>query len=120
MVSKRGDLYVYKGKIEVLETKTTKEITGKVSGLITDIRTGEVIKGANVAVVGEARGTFTNEKGEFEFIETGEFTLRFSFVGNTALDETFNVSPGQQIKVAVQLGTTIIHEKKEKTTANNH
>ncbi len=120
MVTKRGDMYIYKGKIEVVQAKTTDKQNGKVFGRFVDIRTGEPIQYGSVLLVGTKTGTTINKKGEFEIETTGEVTLRFSSVGHTEMDKSFSISSRQEIEVLVHLGTTIIHEKKEKTTANTH
>lgn len=63
-------------------------ITGKVSGILIDSTTNQVVEFATVVLVNpklgkEIDGTITDEKGEFKLpeVKLGEYELRFSFLG---------------------------------------
>lgn len=69
-------------------TSAGQTITGK----IVDISTGEPLAYVNIGVIGQPRGTITNETGNFE-LETNELpvesTVRFSMIGYIA--QTYTV-----------------------------
>jgi len=59
------------------------QVTGTISGIVTDASSDEPIPGATVLVVGENTGASTNLDGEYEIsgLALDTYTLRFSFVG---------------------------------------
>jgi hypothetical protein len=77
-----------------------------VSGYVRDARTGETLLGANVVVVGAARGAATNTSGFYSLagLDPGTDTLAFSFLGYRALREVVALAPGEarQLDVALE------------------
>ncbi|MEM1128025.1 MAG: TonB-dependent receptor [Bacteroidota bacterium] len=67
-----------------------------VEGTIFDAETEEGLPGANVLIVEENLGTATDINGRFEIdnVPNGEYTLRVTFVGYRALEETITVRAG--------------------------
>jgi outer membrane receptor protein involved in Fe transport len=59
--------------------------TGKVSGKVTDAKTGEALVGVNVLVVGTSRGGSTDFNGDYYILNVppGKYSLRASSVGYT-------------------------------------
>ena len=60
---------------------------GKISGTVTDATTGDPLPGVNVVIVGTTLGAVTDVDGDYFIanLETGEYDLRASFVGYTAV-----------------------------------
>ncbi|WP_240032175.1 TonB-dependent receptor [Psychroflexus aestuariivivens] len=64
----------------------------KISGQITDDQ-GESILGANVIIVGENRGTVSDDKGNFSItLPQGEYNLKISYLGFKEITETVNLN----------------------------
>lgn len=61
---------------------------GNVKGKVIDLQTGEPLIGANVIVVGSARGGVANDKGEYfvSGIPPGVYTVRVSFIGYQTIE----------------------------------
>ena len=55
----------------------------QIRGSVRDAQTRETLPGANVVLVGESRGTITNEEGRFllEDVPVGRYNLQVSYVG---------------------------------------
>ena len=99
-----------KGKVKIEETIFTDRPNGKIYGTVTDRKTGEILKQANIRVLGTNTGAVTNDKGEFEIEVTGKTTLRFSYLGLMTFDKIINVKAGSEIKVNVGIGTQTIYD----------
>ena len=56
---------------------------GNVKGKVVDLKSGEPLIGANIMVVGSARGGVANDKGEYFIsgIPPGVYTIRATFIG---------------------------------------
>jgi len=77
--------------------------TGKITGSITDARTGEPLPGANIRVMGTQLGVASDIEGKFYIIDLlpGVYTIRADFVGFESME---------QLDVRVVVGeTTTIH-----------
>jgi hypothetical protein len=76
--------------------------TGKISGVVTDAQTGEVIIGASVVITGTSYGSPTDIYGNFTILNLppGEYTVRTSSVGYTAMTQT-------QVRVVIDQTTTL-------------
>ena len=57
----------------------------QIRGSVRDAQTRETLPGANVVLMGESRGTITNEEGRFllEDVPVGRYNLQVSYVGYT-------------------------------------
>ncbi|MEN8192821.1 MAG: TonB-dependent receptor, partial [Bacteroidota bacterium] len=82
--------------------------TGKISGIVTDATTGEVIPGCNIMVVGSTMGAASDINGEYFIlnIPPGTYTIRATMVGykNYIVD---------QVQVITDLTTKIDFEMVE-------
>jgi len=76
--------------------------TGKISGVVTDAQTGEVIIGASVVITGTSYGSPTDIYGNFVILNLppGEYTVRASSVGYTAMTQT-------QVRVVIDQTTPL-------------
>jgi hypothetical protein len=76
--------------------------TGKISGVVTDAQTGEVIIGASIVITGTSFGSPTDVYGNFVILNLppGEYTVRASSVGYTAMTQT-------QVRVVIDQTTTL-------------
>lgn len=74
--------------ITILCSETAIPADGNVKGKVTDIQTGEPLIGANIYIVGSARGGVTNNKGEYFIsgIPPGVYTIRVSYVGYQTIE----------------------------------
>ncbi len=84
--------------------------TGKISGRVTDAKTGEPLAGVNVIVKGTYLGAATDVDGYYYIlnIKPGKYTLEFQYIGYKPLKIT-------NVEVQVDL-TTIINAKMESST----
>ncbi len=64
--------------------------TGKISGIVKDAQSGEVLVGVNVVVVGTTLGASTNIDGAFVILNVspGEYSVRASSLGYAAVTQT--------------------------------
>ena len=76
--------------------------TGKISGVVTDAQTGEVIIGASVVITGTSYGSPTDIYGGFMILNLppGEYSLRASSIGYTAMTQT-------QVRVVIDQTTPL-------------
>ena len=76
--------------------------TGKISGIVTDAQTGEAIIGASIVITGTSFGSPTDVYGNFAIVNMppGEYTVRASSVGYTAMTQT-------QVRVIIDQTTTL-------------
>ena len=81
--------------------------SGKVSGTVKDINTGDPLPGANV-IIGEDNpiGTATNIQGEFliSAVPAGTSKLRVSYIGYKPYETTITVPENEIVSVNVQMG----------------
>lgn len=71
---------------------------GSLTGMITDSDDGGPLPGATVYIEELERGTVSDVQGEYEFetLPTGEYTVRFSFVGYRQQRRTVTIEEGTQ------------------------
>ncbi len=64
--------------------------TGKLSGKVTDLTTGEPLIGANVIVVGTSLGAATDINGEYSIsnLNSGTFEIKSSYIGYQTITQT--------------------------------
>ncbi|RLD13693.1 TonB-dependent receptor [candidate division KSB1 bacterium] len=84
--------------------------TGKISGRVTDAKTGEPLAGVNVVLQGTYQGAATDLDGYYYIlnVKPGKYTLEFQYVGYKPLKIT-------NVEVQIDL-TTIINAKMESAT----
>ncbi len=80
--------------------------TGTVTGRVLNQGTQEYLRNAVVTVVGTGLSTTAGDGGNFQLLDVpaGPQTLRFTYVGLAAKDQTVNVTPGRAVSVDVALG----------------
>lgn len=78
---------------------------GSLSGSVVDTDTGEPLPGANLSVIGTARGTTTDVSGDFRIsdIPPGSYSLQVSFVGYSDIRREIDIRAGQTTTITVQL-----------------
>lgn len=67
--------------------------TSRISGVVTDVRTGEALPGANVLVEGTSLGAATNINGRYVIpdVPPGSYTFRVSYIGYRTLERQVTV-----------------------------
>src|ERR1039458_7139603 len=75
---------------------------GKISGKVTDAKTGEAIPGVNIVVVGTTNGASTNKDGEYFILNVapGTVSLKATSVGYGSITKT-------EIQISIEHTTTI-------------
>jgi TonB-dependent receptor len=87
--------------------------TGVVTGLVTNLATGDLLAGARVKVVGSPAETFAERDGTFTLIApAGTQTLVVSYVGLEPWQRVVEVSPTFPIRVDAALTATIYQLEK--------
>ncbi len=77
---------------------------GTVTGVVSDLQTGETLPGANVIIQGTTIGTVTDIDGQFTLsVPAGEVTLVGSFLGYEPLILTFTVGVDETVSVNFEL-----------------
>lgn len=74
-------------------------------GVVLDSVSREPLIGANVLVVGARRGVSTNRSGRFTIaaLDSGNHSLRFSFIGYAGLEQNVRVAADDSVSVRVLL-----------------
>jgi len=78
--------------------------TGAVAGTVTD-EEGSTLPGANVSIVDTQRGTSTDANGRYTLgnLQPGEYTIRVTFIGYRAQEQTVDISAGETVRMDVTL-----------------
>lgn len=85
------------------------QTNGTVSGIVTDATNGEVLTGANVAVVGQTRGSTANLEGAYSLtLPAGTYQLRATFVGYAPMRQSVTVVAGQTVTLNFELSQDLI------------
>ncbi|MBD3288110.1 TonB-dependent receptor plug domain-containing protein [candidate division KSB1 bacterium] len=87
------------------------DTTGKISGTVTDSKTGEPLPGVNVVIEGTMMGAATNVDGEYIILNVapGTYTLKFMTMGYiTRRAEGVKVSVGLTTKINASLSQTVL------------
>ncbi len=82
------------------------------SGKVIDAESQTPLIGANVVLVGNMRGTYTNAKGEFllKNVPQGSYVVRISFVGFESATLPTNLDKDNEIKVSLSKSTFVADE----------
>lgn len=92
------------------------DITGKITGVVTDAATGEPLPGAAIQLVEIGRGSFTNEQGRYFLLNVplGTYSLRVTLIGfRTQVIEDVQVTLDDVSVVDVQLETEVLEVGEE-------
>ncbi len=77
---------------------------GTVTGVVSDIETGETLPGANIVIQGTTTGTTTDAEGQFTLpVPAGEVTLVASFIGYDPTSQTITVGEGETVTLNFEL-----------------
>lgn len=83
-----------------------KEVTSCLSGIVTDVKTGEKLAGVEVAIEGTKLKTYTNFDGEFAIngLKPGDYKVKTKYISyNTSDLKTITVANNEVHKLTVQL-----------------
>lgn len=85
-------------------------VNGKITGKVTDSKTGEALPGTNVAVKGTSLGAAADLKGSFTIdnVPPGTYTLMASFIGYGITTKEVKVAPEQTVQADFALEEEII------------
>ena len=79
---------------------------GTITGTILSEETAEPISGADVSIVGTARGVVTNDRGEFRLVAPpGIHTLRVRSFAYRETEQRVTIEPGEEIEVDFRLAS---------------
>jgi hypothetical protein len=83
---------------------------GNVKGKVLDLQSGEPLIGANVIIVGSARGGVTNDKGEYfvSGIPPGVYTIKVSFIGYQTMEIKKSVESNETAVIDFKLASSDI------------
>ncbi len=84
--------------------------TATVRGVVRAVDTGEPVVGATVAIVGTARGSLTNQDGQYriEVIAPGVYTLRATSIGYAAASRRISLAVGEEVTVDFELAVSAV------------
>ncbi len=81
---------------------------GTVTGVVSDLETGETLPGANVTIEGTTTGTITDIDGAYTLnVPAGEVSLMASFIGYQSHVETVTVGEDETVTVNFELSTDV-------------
>ena len=82
--------------------------TGTITGTVTDRATQQPIPDAQVLIVGTARGTRTNDQGQYRLVSVaaGSIRVRVIRLGYEAETSSLNVGAGETVTANFVLGAT--------------
>jgi len=90
----------------LLPTLVAVAQTGRLSGKVTDLTTGEPLIGANIIVVGTSLGAATDISGEYSIsnLNSGTYDVKASYIGYQAITQTnVRISAGLTTELNFQL-----------------
>ncbi len=92
---------------------------GTMSGLVTDLQTGEPLPGANVLLMGTSLGASTGLDGRYLIpnVPPGTYTVRVSYVGYRHLEASVDVTAGQVLRHDFKLAAVGVEGKAVVVTA---
>lgn len=83
--------------------------TGTVSGVVKEAASGDVLVGANIAIVGETRGVATKNDGTYTLtLSAGTYNLRASFIGFAPITKSVTVTAGQTATLNFDMSSDLI------------
>ncbi|MBN2008164.1 TonB-dependent receptor [candidate division KSB1 bacterium] len=90
---------------------TNADTTGKISGVVKDVESGDPLPGVNVVIEGTMQGAATNIDGDYVILNVppGTYDLRFMTIGYTTMKiQKVRVSVGLTAKVDANLKSTVL------------
>jgi len=102
--------------------------TASVSGYITNVKTGETLISANIALKDTRKGTSSNTSGYYSLtgIEPGTYTIVATYIGFQRLEKKITLEGGQKLRLNIklkpenyQLNELVVESKKEKEEQRN-
>jgi len=80
------------------------QLRGTIEGKVIDRETGLPLPGTNVLIAGTTFGLATGSDGSYRlFIQEGEYTLIFSFIGYDTQEQSVTVEAGETVQLNVEL-----------------
>ena len=104
----------------LVSSSLTAGTTGKISGTVTDVSTGEGLAGANVMVAGTIFGASTDETGYYFIINInpGTYEVSVAYIGyETNTSSNVRVSVDQTTNLGFQLSPSVIEGSEVNVTA---
>jgi len=85
-------------------------INGKITGVITDRTTGDVLPGANCIILGTALGSASDLNGEYRIlnIPPGSYTLKIMYIGYVTLELPVQVKADATVNRNISLKSTVL------------
>lgn len=79
--------------------------TGRITGTVTDLATGEPLPGASVLITGTSRGAATDIDGKYTItsVPVGEHTLVASYIGYRRDERVVTVVAGETLQIAFEI-----------------
>ena len=83
---------------------------GTISGIVTDIETGDPLAGATVQVKGTSIGTATDVEGRYRLrrVPSGEQIIVVNYIGYQSVEKPVNVSPDETVRLDAELQITML------------
>jgi TonB-linked SusC/RagA family outer membrane protein len=81
-----------------------------ISGVVTDVATGEVIPGATVMIKNTTTGTICNAEGKYSFttdLPAGDYELMYSFLGYSIVSKAVNLGSELNVSIDAALATDV-------------
>jgi len=97
------------------ENHTEPEIivieNGSVKGYVTDVKTGEYLAGASVALRGTTLGAYTDTKGYYEInnVKQGKYTIAASYVGYSTTTKAIEITSERTTEINLALGQSVVN-----------
>jgi iron complex outermembrane receptor protein len=90
--------------VVVLSAASAAAQEGTITGRVTDAANGQTLQGAQVFVVGSARGTLTNADGGYTLLlRAGTYTISTQYIGYQSSEQTVAIAAGGTQSVSFQL-----------------
>lgn len=86
------------------------ELTGTLTGTVTDAQTGEPLSGANILILETVMGTASNLDGGFRItnVPTGRYAVQITVIGYSAIVDSVTIRPNQITTLRAELRQTVI------------
>ncbi|PLK44381.1 TonB-dependent receptor [Emticicia sp. TH156] len=107
--------------LQLLTATTAFAHLGTIVGKVTDARTRQPVRGANIVLTGLSRGVITDEAGYFQInnLSPATYTLEVSFIGYTAQTHTAEVKADEATVINFILTDTEVSLNEVQVSATN-
>ncbi|QYJ68393.1 TonB-dependent receptor [Flavobacterium litorale] len=103
--------YKLRKNLVILSNRKSQNKSYTISGTIKDAATGETLLGANIIVVGENKGTTTNEYGFYSLtLPQGNYTLQISYLGYTSINNILELNDDIKLNFELQPSSNVLDE----------